>query len=138
MIISYTIIALGIYNLTVFIIGLIKFNENKKRKVLIGLSSIYNALIGYIDTFVFISLYGYFTNRPKGSGYEVPESEAGFNAMFGLITLIIYLGLLIPINIYMKKKSKVNLKVYLIVNSIATVLGIAIFWLFLDKSKKLF
>lgn len=138
MIISYTIIALGIYNLTVFIIGLIKFNENKKRKVLIGLSSIYNALIGYIDTFVFISLYGYFTNRPKGSGYEVPASEAGFNAMLGVITLIIYLVLLVPINIYMKKKSKVNLKVYLIVNSIATVLGIAIFGLFLDKSKKLF
>ncbi len=138
MIISYTIIALGIYNLTVFIIGLIKFNENKKRKVLMVLSSIYNALMGYIDTFVFISLYGYFTNRPKGSGYEVPASEAGFNAMLGLITLIIYLGLLIPINIYMKKKSKVNLKVYAIVNFIATVLGIAIFWLFLDKSKKLF
>lgn len=138
MIISYTIIALGIYNLTVFIIGLIKFNESNKRKVLMVLSSIYNALIGYIDTFVFISLYGYFTNRPKGSGYEVPESEAGFNAMLGLITLIIYLGLLIPINIYMKKKSKVNLKVYAIVNSIATALGITIFGLFLDKKYNLF
>ena len=138
MIILYTIWALLIYNLVVFLIGLIKFSQNKKRNIIMTLSSIYNALMGYIDTFVIISLYGYFTNQPKGSGYEVPESEAEFNAMLGLITLIIYLILLIPINIYMKKKSKVNLKVYIIVNTIATALGIAIFWIFLDKKNNLF
>lgn len=138
MIILYTIYALLIYNLVVLIIGLIKFNQDEKRNIIMALSSIYNVFMGYIDTFVIISLYGYFTNQPKGSGYEVPESEAGFNAMLGFITLIIYLVLLVPINIYMKKKSKVNLKVYAIVNVIATVVGVAIFWLFLDKRKALF
>ena len=106
--------------------------------MLLVLSVIYNGFIGYIDTYVILLLYGYFANMPKGSGYEVPESEAGFNAILGLVTLTIYLLLLIPINIYMKKKGKINKKTYIIANIIATILGIIIFWVFLDKNKRLF
>ena len=58
--------------------------------MLLVLSVIYNGFIGYIDTYVILLLYGYFANMPKGSGYEVPASEAGFNAILGLVTLTIF------------------------------------------------
>lgn len=58
--------------------------------MLLVLSVIYNGFIGYIDTYVILLLYGYFANMPKGSGYEVPESEAGFNTILGLVTLTIF------------------------------------------------
>ena len=138
MLIQYTIIGLIIYIGLVLIIGNINFKENVKKYFFLVLSIIYNCFIGYIDTYVFFLLYGFFTNRPNGSGYEVPKSEAGFNVMLGIITLIIYLILLIPINIYMKKKSKVNTKIYVIINIVATILGFVIFWIFLDKNQRLF
>lgn len=102
------------------------------------LSFIYNGFIGYIDTFIIIVLYGYFSNMPNESGYYVTESEVEFNAILGLVTLVIYLLLLIPINIYMKKKCKINKKTYITANIIATLLGLIIFWVFLDKNKRLF
>lgn len=138
MIITYTLFGLTIYICVVLIIGIINFNDTIKKYIILTLSVIYNVFIGYIDTFVIISLYAYFTNRPKGSGYSVPESEAGFNFLLGLITLGIYLILLIPINYCMKKFGKVNLKIYSIINGIATMLGIMIFWIFLDKNRRLF
>jgi len=117
---------------------MINFKEKVKKYFLLTLATIYNFFIGYIDTYVILLLYGYFANMPKGSGYEVPESEAGFNATLGGLVLIIYLLLLIPINIYIMKKGKINNKIYVIVNIIATILGIIIFWLFLNKTKRLF
>ena len=36
--------------------------------------------------------------------YEVPESDAGFNMILGIILLTLYIFLLIPLNIFMKKK----------------------------------
>ncbi len=138
MLILYTLIGIVIYICFVLIFAKLNFKENLKKYMLLVLSVIYNVFIGYIDTYVILLLYGYFANMPKGSGYEVPESEAGFNAILGLVTLTIYLLLLIPINIYMKKKGKINKKTYIIANIIATILGIIIFWVFLDKNKRLF
>lgn len=138
MIIRYTLLALTIYICAILIIGIINFNDIIKKYITITLSIIYNVFMGYIDTFVILLLYGYFTNRPKGSGYSVPESEARFNFLLGLITLGIYLMLLIPINYCMKKFGKVNLKIYSIINGIATMAGIMIFWIFLDKNRRLF
>ena len=138
MLILYTLIGIVIYICFVLIFAKLNFKENLKKYMLLVLSVIYNVFIGYIDTYVILLLYGYFANMPKGSGYEVLESEAGFNAILGLVTLTIYLLLLIPINIYMKKKGKINKKTYIIANIIATILGIIIFWVFLDKNKRLF
>lgn len=138
MLIQYTIIGLIIYIGMVLVIGNINFKEKVKKYSLLVLSIIYNCFIGYIDTYVFLLLYGFFTNRPNGSGYEVPKSEAGFNAILGIVTVAIYLLLLIPINIYMKKKGKINKKIYVAANIIATTIGIIIFWLFLDKTQRLF
>ncbi len=138
MITLYTLIVLIIYISIILILEKINFNEKIKRNTFIILSTIYNGFMGYIDTIVVLIIYGYFANMPKGSGYEIPESEIGFNFMIGIITLIIYLMLLIPINIYIQKKGKINLKFYTILNTLATILGIIIFWIFLDKSKQLF
>ena len=138
MLIQYTFIGLIIYIGMVFLIGNIYFKEKVKKYSLLVLSIIYNCFIGYIDTYVFLLLYGFFTNRPNGSGYEVPESEVGFNIVLGIVTVAVYLLLLIPINIYMKKKGKINKKIYVAANIIATIIGIIIFWLFLDKTQRLF
>ncbi len=54
------------------------------------------------------------------------------------MTLAIYMILLFPINLYMKKKGKINCKVYGTINMIATLLGLIAFWIFLDKGKSLF
>lgn len=137
MLISYTLIGVVIYICFVIIFANLNFKENVKKYILLVLSVVYNGFIGYIDTYIILVLYGYFANMPKGSGYEVPESEAGFNAILGLVTLTIYLLLLIPINIYMKKKGRINKKIYVIANITATILGIIIFWVFLDKTKRL-
>ena len=134
MLVLYTLEGLVIYICIVLILGMIKFKEKVKKYILLVLSFIYNGFIGYIDTYVILLLYEYFGNMPNGSGYEVPESEAGFNAILGIVTLIIYLLLLIPINIYMKKKGKINKKTYITANIIATLLGFIIFWVFLDKN----
>ena len=70
----------------------------------------------------------FFSNHPKGSGYYVPESEEGLNAMIGLFLFVVYLLLLLPINIYMKRKGKVSTKVYLLMNILATIIGLGIYW----------
>lgn len=138
MIISYILFGILAYICFVFIIGIINFNDNIKKKLFTIFSIIYNIFLGYIDTYFALILYGYFANMPKGRGYEVPKSEADLNAMIGIITLAIYLILLLPINLYMKKKGKISFKVYGKINIVATLLGIIIFWIFLDKSKKIF
>ena len=134
MLILYTLIGIVIYICFALIFAKLNLKKNLKKYMLLVLSVIYNGFIGYIDTYVILLLYEYFANMPNGSGYEVPESEAGFNAILGIVTLIIYLLLLIPINIYMKKKGKINKKTYITANIIATLLGFIIFWVFLDKN----
>lgn len=138
MLILYALIVIIIFICFVLILTNINLKINVKKYLLLVLAVIYNIFIGYIDTYVILLLYGYFTNMPKGNGYEVPGTEAGFNAILGLVTLTIYLLLLIPINIYIKRKGQINKRIYVTVNMIATILGIIIFWIFLDKTKRLF
>ena len=94
------------------------------------LSTIYNIAIGYIDTIFWWLIYAFLSNQPKGSSYEVPESDIGFNMMIGIILLGLYICILIPLNIFMKKKSNISMKRYVIINGIATALGVAIYWIF--------
>ena len=114
----------------VLIIGFIKFDKKIKTKIMIVLSIIYNIAIGYIDTIFFWLIYAFLSNQPKGSSYEVPESDASFNMMLGIILLVLYICVLIPLNIFMKKKSNISTKHYVIINGIATILGVAMYWIF--------
>jgi len=122
----------------VLIIGFIKFDKKIKKKIMLVLSTIYNIAIGYVDTVFLLVTYAFLSNQPKGSSYEVPESDAGFNMILGIILLTLYIFLLIPLNIFMKKKSNTSMKYYVIINVIATILGVIIYWIFLDKTKIIF
>ena len=124
--------------ITVLVIGFIKFDKKLKKKVMLVLSTIYNIAMGYIDTIFLLVTYAFLSNQPKGSSYEVPESDAGFNMILGIILLTLYIFLLIPLNIFMKKKSNTSMKYYVIINGIATILGVIIDWIFLDKTKIIF
>lgn len=124
--------------ITVLVIGFIKFDKKLKKKVMLVLSTIYNIAMGYIDTIFLLVTYAFLSNQPKGSSYEVPESDAGFNMILGIILLTLYIFLLIPLNIFMKKKSNTSMKYYVIINVIATILGVIIYWIFLDKTKIIF
>ena len=116
--------------IVVLIIGFVKFDKKIKTKIMLALSTIYNIAIGYIDTIFWWLIYAFFSNQPKGSSYDVPESDADFNMMLGIILLILYICVLIPINIFMKKKSNTSMKRYVIINGIATAFGVAIYWIF--------
>lgn len=124
--------------ITVLVIGFIKFDKKLKKKVMLVLSTIYNIAMGYIDTIFLLVTYAFLSNQPKGSSYEVPESDASFNIVLGIILLTLYIFLLIPLNIFMKKKSNTSMKYYVIINGIATILGVIIYWIFLDKTKIIF
>lgn len=113
--------------IVVLIIGFVKFDKKVKTKIMLALSTIYNIAIGYIDTIFWWLIYAFFSNQPKGSSYDVPESDADFNMMLGIILLILYICVLIPINIFMKKKANISVKLYVIINGIATAFGIAIY-----------
>lgn len=124
--------------LIVIVFGVLKYDDKIKKKIIIMLSCIYNIFIGYIDTVFVLLIYMFMTNHPKGNGYEVPKSDAGINMIIGIIILIIYLLLVIPLNVFMKKKTKINIRIYFFINLVATIIGISIYWIFLDKTKKLF
>ena len=117
-----------IYILICVIIGLIKLKEKPKKYIVSTLSIIFNSFMGFMDTIFFILFYMFFSNHPKGNGYYVPESEEGFNAMIGTFLLIVYLLILLPINIYMKRKGKISTKVYIIMSVLATLVGLGIYW----------
>lgn len=117
------------YILICVIIGLINFKEKTKKYVMSTLSVIFNGFMGFMDTIFFLLIYMFFSNMPNGRGYEVPESEAGFNAMIGMFLLVVYLLLLLPINIYMKRKGKLSTKVYVLMNILATIIGLGIYWI---------
>lgn len=122
----------------VLVIGFIKFDKKIKKKIMLVLSTIYNIAMGYVDTVFLLVTYAFLSNQPKGSSYEVLESDAGFNMILGIILLTLYIFLLIPLNIFMKKKSNTSMKYYVIINGIATILGVIIYWIFLDKTKIIF
>ena len=124
--------------IVVLVIGFIKFDKKIKKKIMLVLSTIYNIAMGYVDTVFLLVTYAFLSNQPKGSSYEVPESDASFNVILGIILLTLYIFLLIPLNIFMKKKSNTSMKYYIIINGIATILGVIIYWIFLDKTKIIF
>ena len=129
MILLEILAGLIIYILICVIIGFIKFKEKPKKYIMSVLSILFNAFMGFMDTIFFILFYMFFSNQPKGSAYYVPESEESLNAMIGMFLIIVYLLLLFPINIYMKQKGKINAKVYLLMNVLATILGLGIYWI---------
>ena len=108
-------------------------SENIKKNILSVLSVIYNAVLGYIHIISLVLLYAFFSGHPKGNAYYISEEEASFNVMIGIVLLIIYLLLLIPINIFFYRNRKVSSKVHIIINILATIIGVVIYWIFIGS-----
>lgn len=132
------LIILIVFIISTFVLGKIKIKDKIKKYILGTISVLYNGFVGFIDTYAFIIIWSFLANMPKGKGYEFPESERGFNFAIGLIIAFVYIILVIPINIYARRKGKIDKKIYTAINIIATIIGIALFWIIRDKSKTLF
>ena len=129
------ITGLLIYILFVVIIGLIRFKEKTKKIVFWFISVIYNICFGiFVDGIMFNGFWGsitFFFNVPKYMKYlnlTISNSKIISQIIFFIVGLLVYGALLIPINIYMKKKSRISTKIYVISNVMATLLGFAIYW----------
>ena len=117
----------SIIYLHLLIASSLKYDEKTKKDLILSLSIFYNVFWGFADMIVIPAIYGFLTNRPNGSAYEVPNSEWEMNFFIGFILLSIYIALLVPINMYMLKKSNMRKRTYLITNLCATILGIITF-----------
>lgn len=95
--------------LVIIVAGMVKYNEKIKNRVMCILAFLYNFAIGLFNFFMFLASF-YHPKFSKGLGY-----------------LISYLIFLIPINIFMKKKGKIRLGIYLTIIIIAMVLGYIVF-----------
>ena len=82
MTILYVCGILLLFILAILFIGIMSFNEQVKKYTMTVASVIYNGFMGYIDTIVLLIIYGFFTNRPNGSGYDVPKTEFAFNVFY--------------------------------------------------------
>ena len=91
--------------LVIIIAGMVKYNEKIKQRIMCIFAFLYNFAIGVFDSLIAFAI-----------------SSMRFSE--GLRHFIIYMIFLIPINIFMKKKGKISLGIYLTIMITATVLGI--------------
>lgn len=108
-------IVISIFIFTIFIVGKLKLNEKIKRTLLLTITFIYNCLIGNASFIAF---------------YIIVFSTLFFNS-FLLSTIIIglyFLLLLIPINIYAKRKIDISWKKYILINIIGFLIGACVLW----------
>lgn len=112
---TYFFIVITILILAIFIIGKLKLNEKVKRKILLLLVFLYNCLIGDASLIAF---------------YFIFFSIVFFNS-FILSTIVIglyFLLLIVPINIYAKRKIDMSWKKYILINVIGFLIGACILW----------
>lgn len=108
-------IVIAILILAIFIIGKLKLNGKLKKILLLTITFLYNCFIGNASFIAF---------------YIIIFSTLFFNS-FILSTIIIglyFLLLLIPINIYVKRKVDINWKKYVVINVIGFLVGACILW----------
>ena len=85
--------------LIIIVAGMVKYNEKIKKRIMCILAFLYNFAIGVFDWLIAFAI-----------------SSMRFGE--GLGNFIIYLIFLIPINIFMKKKGKIRLGIYLTIITI--------------------
>lgn len=123
MILTGGFIAIVAYIAFCLLIGSISFDRETKKYFLIVLSAAFNFFWGLVSLTLFQMMYYFFINQPNGPGYYVPDSEQSFNVILGFFMLIVYLLLVLPINIYLKKKSGWRTKSYLMISLSAVAVG---------------
>lgn len=96
----------------IMLVGNLNYNERIKRILMFLSSLMYNGIIGIISPLIFFCMY--FLIDP--------------NIILWIICLVIVFGLiLLPLNIFMKKKGKINIFLYLVINVAIFILGIYIY-----------
>lgn len=100
--------------IVVIVAGKLSYNEKIKSKIIMILSFIYNGIIGFLSPIIYfcsIFLIGSFLHSQK--------------LLYLIISLIIGV-IIIPTNIYMMKKCKINKLLYAILNVIIFIVFCAI------------
>lgn len=98
--------------LVIMIAGNLKYNEKIKKIVMLILSIIYNGAIGIISPLLFFCLMFLMEVNP---------------VIWILSLIIVFTIILLPLNIFMKKKGKINIFIYFITNIIIFIIGCLIY-----------
>lgn len=94
--------------LIIMIAGNLNYSEKIKKVVMIILSLIYNGIIGIISPWLYF--------------YLLFLTDANF--MIWILCLIIFFAIiLLPLNIFMKRKGKINIFIYVIFNIVIFIIG---------------
>ena len=94
--------------IVIIIVGNFKYNEKIKKFVMLLLSIIYNGIIGIISPLLFFCL--------------MFLTEANF-VIWILSLIFVFAIILLPLNIFMKRKGKINMFIYFIINIIIFIIG---------------
>lgn len=108
--INLFIFALLILIIISITLGVLKFDEKKKKYIMVGCSILYNFIFGILDPFVLSALTLIYAGSKMSDVIEV---------------IVVYFVALVPMNIFYKKKSKISTKKYLGLTILATIAGIA-------------
>lgn len=93
--------------------NLIYSNNEKVKKILFLASSlVYNFIIGFFSFLIYIL---------------TSWSMIDYKNYIGIVEIFIFIILLIPFNIYIKKKIKLNIALYLMFSILSYVLGVGLY-----------
>lgn len=101
-------------------IGNFVYNKKIKKIILFILSIIYNGIVGFIGFLLSFCLVALFTDILSAK-------------IIYLIILVVFLLILVPINIFIIKKSELNAILYIILNIIIFVLGFSFYVILMRK-----
>lgn len=94
--------------LFIILAGNLKYNEKIKKFVMLILSIIYNGIIGVISPLLYICLMFLTVANP---------------IIWILSLIFVFAIILLPLNIFMERKGKINIFIYIIINIIVFIIG---------------
>lgn len=119
-----------LFTLLVFIINAISFDEETKCNVMALFAVAYNALLGYLDIFVFKLVKSYFSNAPIEILIHSVTDYMGssVNELIGWAIIFVYFYCCtIPLNMFMCEKSKYRKKLFTRMTVISAVTGMIVY-----------
>mgnify|MGYP001863093060 CR=1 FL=1 len=87
-------------------------NENLRKKLFFISANVYNFTIGFFSFLIFLG---------------ISWSMMNYKNYIEIAIILIFIVLLVPLNIYLKKKSKMNIILYLILNALSYILGYGLY-----------
>lgn len=87
-------------------------NEKLKKRLFFISSIVYNFTIGFFSFLIFLG---------------ISWSMMNYKNYIEIAIILIFIVLLVPLNIYLKKKSKMNIILYFILNALSYILGYGLY-----------